>query len=299
MQITPTIMMNTFLQGTNTISQQMMKLEEETATGQAYQYPSDNPSAIAGTMDLNAVGGQIGAYQAAATGAQGWIDAGSSALQQVSQLWTNVIQLATEASNSALNSSDTQAIADQLSEASTTLNELLSTQYSGQPSFNFSTTGSGGGSSSATTGTPLVFQIGPNEQVTVNLTGTESSLWSTPPTTGNIFTQMESDLKTLTHEVSSGQNPSSWTVSLNQLNTDNSYISNADSLLGGRLQRVNQQTTYLSNLQTTVTQGITSLDGANMTQVASQLAQAETAYQAALQTGSQILPLSLLSYLHP
>lgn len=299
MQITPTIMMNTFLQGTNSISQQMVQLEQEASTGQAYQYPSNNPSAIAGTMDLNAVGGQIGAYQAAATGAQGWIDAGSSALQQVSKLWTNVIQLATEASNSSLNSSDKQAIADQLSQASTTLQEILGTPYGGQPLFNFSSSGSGSGTSPSPSATPLVFQIGPNEQVTVNLTGSESSLWSTPPATGNIFTQMQSDLKTLTSEVSSGQSPSSWTVSLNQLNTDNSYISNADSLLGGRLQRVNQQTTYLTNLQTTVTQGVTNLDGANMAQVASQLAQAETAYQAALQTGAQILPLSLLSYLHP
>jgi len=293
-QITPSMMMNTFVQSTNNLSQQMIQLEQETTTGEAYQYPSDNPSAIAGTMDLNAVGGQISAYQSAANSAQAWLNAGSSTLQQVSQLWTSVIQLATEASNSSLNSSDNQAIADQLNEDSTTLQELFSSQYNGQALFNFNPTGS-----SLPSPTPLVFQIGANEQVTVSLTGTEASLASTPPATGNVFTQMQSDLNTLASEVTSGQSPSTWTVSLNQLNTDNGYLSNADSLLGGRLQRVNQQTTYLSNLQTTVTQGVTSLDGANMTQVASQLAQSETAYQAALQTGAQILPLSLLSYLHP
>jgi flagellar hook-associated protein 3 FlgL len=302
MQITPTMMMNSFLQGTNNLSQQMMQLEEETTTGQAYQYPSEDPAAIAGTMDLNAIGGQIPAYQSAASSAQDWLNTGSSTLQQVSQLWTNVIQLATEASNSSLTSSDEQAITDQLSEASTTLQELLSTQYNGQPLFNFSspTSSSSGAGSQSPSQAPssLVFQIGANQLVTVNLTGSESTLWSTPPATGNIFTQLQSDLQTLASEVSSGASPSTWSVGIGQLNTDNSYISNAESLLGGRLQRVNQQTSYLSNLQTTVTQGVTTLDGANMTEVASQLAQAETAYQAALQTGAQILPLSLLSYLH-
>lgn len=293
MQITPTIMMNTFLQSTNSLSQTMVQLEEESATGQSYQFPSDNPAAIAGTMDLNAMGGQISTFQTAASGAQGWLNAGSSALQQVSQLWTNVIQLATQASNGTLTSSDLQAIGDQLNEDSSTLQEILTTPYSsGQPLFNFQSSGSGAAP------TALAYEIGPNQQVTVNLTGSESTLWSTPPATGNIFTQLQSDLSTLATEVTSGQSPSSWTVSLNQLNTDNGYVSNAEAVLGGRLDRVNQQTTYLSNLNQTVTQGVSTLDSANMADVASQLAEDESAYQAALQTGAQILPLSLLSYLH-
>ncbi len=293
MQVTPSMMMNTFVQSSNALSQQMIKLEGETATGQAYQYPSDNPQAIAGTMDLNAIGGQIGSYQNAAQNAKGLLNAGSGALQQVSKLWSKVIQLGTQAANDTLTSSDRQAISDQLNAASTTLKEILGTTYNGQALFNFPRT------ATAASVPPLVFQIGPNQQVTVNLIGNEANLYTTPPSTGNIFTQMQSDLQTLAGEVTSGKPASQWSVSLNQLNIDNSYVSNAESLLGGRLQRVNQQTTYLSNLKTTVTQGITNLDGANMTKVASQLAQAETAYQAALQTGAQILPLSLLSYLHP
>jgi flagellar hook-associated protein 3 FlgL len=299
MQITPSMMMNTFLQNTNNLAQQLIQLESEAATGQAYQYPSGNPSAITGTMDLNALGGQIPTYQSAASNASGWINAGSSALQQVSKLWTNVIKLTTQASNDTLTQSDRQAIADQLSAASTTLSEILNTTYSGQPLFNYQTAATVPGNPPPPAPSALTFQIGPNQQVKVNLTGAESTLWSTPPASGNIFTQLQSDLKSLVSEVTSGQNPSTWAVSLNQVNTDNGYISNAESLLGGRLQRVNQQNTYLANLNLTVSQGVANLDGANMTQVASQLSQAESAYQAALQTGAQVLPMSLLSYLHP
>jgi hypothetical protein len=37
MQVTPSMMMNTFVQSSNALSQQMIKLEGETAIGQAYQ----------------------------------------------------------------------------------------------------------------------------------------------------------------------------------------------------------------------------------------------------------------------
>lgn len=292
MRITPTIMTNTFVSNADALANQVVQYEAEAASGEKYQFPSDNPAAIAGTMDLNALGGQVTSYQAAAQSATQWLDSGSNVLKEVSKLWTTVQGLAVEASNATLTQTDRQAIADQLSENVTTLKELLSTPYNGQPLFSFT-------SGTASAPPPLVFQIGPTESVTVNLSGSESSLYATPPATGNVFTQLEQDLQGLAQEVQQGTPPSQWTVTLNQLQTDQSYVSNAEALLGGRLQRVNQQTTYLGNLADTVSKGVANLDGANLADVATQLNQAEQAYQAALQTGAQILPMTLLNYIKP
>jgi flagellar hook-associated protein 3 FlgL len=292
MRITPTMMTNTFVTNVNSLANQIVQYESEAATGEAYQFPSDNPAAIAGTMDLNALGGQIASYQAAAESATQWLNSGANVLSEVSKLWGTVQNLAVEASNASLTQTDRQAIADQLSENVTTLKELLSTPYNGQPLFAFAT-----GTASAPP--PLVFQIGPTETVTVNLSGSESSLYASPPSTGNIFTQLEQDLSGLAQEVQNGTPPSSWTVTLSQIQTDQSYISNAQALLGGRLQRVQQQTSYLNTLSDTVSQGVASLDGANLADVATQLNQAEQAYQAALETGAQILPITLLNYIKP
>lgn len=292
MRITPTIMTNTFVSNANALANQIVQDEAEASSGEKYQFPSDNPAAIAGTMDLKALGGQVTSYQAAAQSATQWLNSGSNVLKEVSKLWTTVQGLAVQASNATLTKTDRQAIADQLNENATTLKELLSTPYNGQPLFAFP-------SGTASTPPPLTFQIGPTETVTVNLSGAESSLYATSPATGNVFTQLEQDITGLAKEIQNGTAPSQWTVTLSQLQTDQSYISNAEALLGGRLQRVNQQITYLGNLQDTVNQGVANLDGANLADVATRLNQAEQAYQAALETGAQILPMTLLNYIKP
>ncbi|MCL6564487.1 MAG: flagellar biosynthesis protein FlgL, partial [Firmicutes bacterium] len=83
------------------------------------------------------------------------------------------------------------------------------------------------------------------------------------------------------------------------LQQDLSSISDAQSVIGGRLSRVKQESQYLTQLNQTLTATVSSIDGANMAEVASQLNLEEQAYQAALQTGAQVLSVSLLNYLHP
>lgn len=292
MQITPNILVNTFVQNVNDIQQQLVKLEEQSSSGSKYQYPSDNPGAIAETMDLNSVGGLIQNWQNSASQAQDWLNTGASVLQQVSTLWQDVYSKAVEAQNSTLSASDRQAIVDQLTQDQTTLTQLLSTTFIDQPLFDFNPSAPLGPNP---TNQPIVFQIGPNATVTVNTL--DPSLNQANPTVP-LDSQLQTDLSNLISTLSSPSfSPSS--VNLTILQQDLSSISDAQSVIGGRLSRVKQESQYLTQLNQTLTATVSSIDGANMAEVASQLNLEEQAYQAALQTGAQVLSVSLLNYLHP
>ncbi|MBX5467179.1 MAG: hypothetical protein K6U14_06745 [Firmicutes bacterium] len=292
MQITPTILVNTFVNNVNTIQQQLVQLEEESSSGTKYQYPQDNPGAIAVTMDLNSVSGLITNYQNATAQAQDWLNAQASALQQLTTLWNDVYSKAVEAQNGSMSPADRQAVIDQLTADQTTLSQILTTTFQGQPLFDFNPAAPLGPNPA---NQPMVFEIGPGASVTVN--AIDPSVNQVNPAVP-LDQQLQQDLTNLINTLSSPSfSPTS--VNLTVLQQDLTSISSAQAVVGGRLARVNQENQYLTQLNQTLTATESSIDGANMAQVASQLNLEEQAYQAALQTGAQVLSISLLNYLHP
>lgn len=281
MQITPNILTNTFVQNANRIQQEVLRLEEQASSGQKYQVPADNPSAVSATMDLNALGGQLGSYQDAATAAGAWLKNGSAALAQINTLWQDIYSKAVQSKNGTLSSTDLQAVQDQLSTDQQTLNQLLTTQYQGQPLFDY------------TSASPLAYQIGPNSTLEVN---TLNPSGTAPASAVNLSQTLTQDLSTLISNLNNNQTSA---INLTTLQNDQSLISNAQSLLGSRLNRVQQQQSYLNQVNLTISQSVQHVDGADMASVASQLTLEEQAYQAALQTGSKILPMTLLNYIQP
>ena len=143
-------------------------------------------------------------------------------------------------------------------------------------------------------GQPTVFQIGQNAQVTINLTGNENA---GQPTGSNYLQTAYSALGQLAQAITGGASASQ--AMLPALQADEGYLSTAQSIVGGRMQRVTQAQGQLTTLAQNLNQTIAQVSGANMTAVTVQLTQEEQAYQAALQSGAQILSVSLLNYIHP
>lgn len=139
-----------------------------------------------------------------------------------------------------------------------------------------------------------VFQIGQNAQVTINLTGNENA---GQPTGSNYLQTAYSALGQLAQAITGGASASQ--AMLPALQADEGYLSTAQSIVGGRMQRVTQAQGQLTTLAQNLNQTIAQVSGANMTAVTVQLTQEEQAYQAALQSGAQILSVSLLNYIHP
>ncbi|PSR28398.1 MAG: flagellar hook-associated protein 3 [Sulfobacillus thermosulfidooxidans] len=302
MEITPIVLMNTLLQNVQTQYQRIGQLQEEASTGQRFQVPSDSPSRVTATMNLNTALAQTKAYETAATQAQNWLNTTSGALQNMQQIWQNVLNIAVEASNNTLTPTDRTALTIQVQQAQKALAQLLNTRYEGIyifSGYNSQTPPISCSGTTCTTNFPTsqqlqIFQIGESSSVTVNLTGNEN----VGQTSGsNYFETIYNDLGKLATAIQTGASATNQMILT--LKTDQGYLSTAQSIVGGRLERVNQTKTQLQSLSFNLNQTIAQISGANMASVTVQLAQEEQAYQAALQSGAQILPLSLLNFIHP
>ncbi|PSR33653.1 MAG: flagellar biosynthesis protein FlgL [Sulfobacillus benefaciens] len=318
MQITPIVLMNTLLSNVQNQEQQIAQLQEEVSTGQSFQVPADNPSAVTNTMALNDTLSSVNAYLNSASSAESQLNQTNGVLQSIIQLTQGAYALSTEASNSTLNSADLTAMAETVKSDLASLGQLLNTQYQGgyllggtnntqPPLQNVSGTWEWNPGASGNQG--QVVQIGSDQWVTDNITGWE--LTSTPngPTSPtqtspvNAFLQLYQDLQglqtALTPNSSGLPNIAAIQQSESQLSGDLTTMTTLQSIVGARLQRVQNAQSALNTLSVNLNQSIAQYSSANMASVTVQLAQEEQAYQATLQSGAQILPLSLLNFIKP
>ncbi len=299
MEITPQVLMNNLLQNVQSQYQQIGQLQEQISTGQRFQEPEDSPARVTATMNLNSALANTQTYEQAATQAQNWLNTTAGVLQNMQQIWQNMLSVAVQGSSNTLTATDRQALAQQVTQAQKALGQLLNTRYQGSYLFGGYDTQNPVITSQGTTNFPSSaqtqsFQIGSSATVTVNLTGEENV---GQPTGQNYLAQLYTDLGNLAGQLTSGAQPTESAIST--LKTDQNYLSTAESIVGGRLERVSQTQTQLKSLALNLNQTVSQISGANIAQVTIQLAQEEQAYQAALQSGAQILPMSLLNFIHP
>ncbi|AEJ40528.1 flagellar hook-associated protein 3 [Sulfobacillus acidophilus TPY] len=303
MQITPLILANNLLQNVQTQENRISQLQSEATTGQVFQVPSDNPVAAENTLSLNDALSSVNAYQTSANQAAGWLNQTSGALSSAISLFQSVISTATQAANGTLNSADLNAIAEAVAQDQKTYAQILNSQYNGEYLFGgyqgagapLTVNPSTGLASWPAESTQLMrFALGNSSTVTVNLTGFENV---GQPTGTNYFQQSYNDLTQLVNDLKT--NPSNLANDLGALNNDLAYLTSAQSLVGGRLNRVQDIQTQLHSVAYNLQEGVAQTGGADIASVTVELAQAQQAYQAALQSGSQILPMSLLSFINP
>lgn len=306
MNVTPIIVSNTLLQNVQNQEQQISRLQEEESTGQSFQVPSDNPIAAENTLNFNNMLSQISAYQTSAQNAQGWLNQTNGVMTNVINLWDQVLQTATQASNSTNNQADLTTLSHTVTEMQANLGQMLNTQYQGNyifSGFNTSTppvTVTAGQYPSTVTwptntqGESQNFEVNSGVNVPVNLTGWENVGQNAGT---NYLSQAYNDMGALAQAITQG--PSAVQKLLPSLQSDLSNLTGAQALLGGNMQRVQNTLTQLSQASSDINQNLANVSGANMAQVTTQLAQEQTAYQATLQSGSQILSLSLLNFINP
>lgn len=307
MNVTPITVANTLLQNVQTQEQQIAQLQQEESTGQSFQKPSDNPMAAENTLNFNNMLSQISAYQTSAQNANGWLNQTSGVVTNMINLWDQVLQTATQASNSTYNQAELNAISNTVTEMQANFGQMLNTQYEGSYVFSGFNTGTAPMTLSAsgqypasvtwppsTQGQSQAFTVNSGVSLPVNLTGWENVGQASGT---NYLAQAYNDIGALATAITQG--PQQVQSMLGQLQSDLSNLTGAQAMVGGNMQRVQNTLTQLGNASNDITQNLANVAGANMAQVTTQLAQEQTAYQATLQSGAQILSLSLLNFINP
>jgi flagellar hook-associated protein 3 FlgL len=276
--------------------QEIQTDEQEIASGQSVNLPSDNPAAAAELVRNADQASQDDQFQRSIGSIQGEMQDADSALNSVTAALQQAISLGTEGANGTLNASDRQAIVVQVQGIQTQLIALANLSYQGNYVFAGTATqtvpyvldpsSSSGVNYQGNTGVNKV-TLGSNFSLQTNLPG--SQLFSS----GTGMFQAVQDLIT---GLQTGDTASIGTA-VNELSSASQSVDSQAVFYGNGLSQLTSQQTYLSTETTELDQQETTVAGADLPAVISNLTTAQTSLEASLEAIGQTANTNLFEYL--
>jgi len=283
------------LNGVQVNTQQEQQALEQVATGQKLNSLSDNPAAAASLVDLRMQSSSDTQYLQNISTLTGSLNVADSALSSVVEALTTAQSVGVEGTDPSMNSSNLQALAQQIQGIQQDVMGLANTTYNGQYLF----------SGTATTTQPYVTDASSTSGVTykgsldsnsVEISSGQAMPTSLPGsqifsnTTNSVFQALQ-DLYTA---LSTNTNiPSATTEVQNAL----SYVSTQQTFYGNSVDRLNNAQTFLTQEQTQLTENESNTLDVNMATAVTNLSQTETTQQALMEAGAQISQVNLFDYL--
>jgi len=275
--------------------QQVNTDEQEIASGQSVNVPSDNPAAAASLVQNADQTSQADQFERSLGSIQGEIQSADSTLNSVTTALQQAIALGVEGANGTVSATDRQAIATQLQGIQNQLLSLANLPYQGNYVFAGTATQTApyvldssspsGVTYQGNTGTNNV-TLGSQFTLQANLPG--SQLFSA---SGNdVFLSVQNLISSLQSGIGIGTAVTGVGSALSYINEKQVFYSNASSQLTAQQTYLSSETTQLAEQQNTI-------GGADLTAVVSNLTASQTSVQAALEAVGQTAQLNLFSYL--
>ncbi|HTS88780.1 MAG TPA: flagellar hook-associated protein FlgL [Gemmatimonadales bacterium] len=288
MRITNNLLQQRIISGLQTNMSTLAQVQLQMSSGKQYQSIGDNPVVGTQVMYADSALRAINQYRRNTTDAQTRSDAEESVLNQLTDLLSRAKQLATQEGTSTANAQTHAAAAAEIQQILDQVIQLGNTQVGNQYLFAGTQTGQPFDASGNYSGDAGQHQaeIGQGYLITTNHNGKELLVDS----------GVLSGLQGLLTQLQSGTT-AGIAGSLNGLD---SAFTNVQTMLSTTGARSNAFTSALQNddaLQTTLQQTESNLQDTDIAAASVQLAQAQTAMQAALLSASRMLSLSLADYL--
>jgi flagellar hook-associated protein 3 FlgL len=289
---------NTLIQQIQTLNTQQSTLEQQLASGQMITNPSDNPTAMGNVMNMSAQMEQLQQLSSNNATATSITQQSYTALSSMKDISVSASELATEGSSGTTSPSSNAAYATQVNQLIEQALQTANTQYNGAylfggtqtstPPFTGSRDANGNVSGVGYNGTAsgAVIPTGQGSQVSPYTSGT----------TNQGMADLINNLVTLRDALTNNDTTTAASVQTNlQTNEDNllDAVSGVGAVQSGLEADETQNQATFTSLQTLVSKA-TSTDVATATV---QLSQAQTSYQAALESSAKIMQTSLLNYL--
>ena len=289
-------LMNQLSSQSNSIAQ----LQEQIASGQALNQPSDNPAAVTQVLALSSQVGQLTSWQTNSDTATSWLATANSTANSVLESLQSAQTLLLQASNEGAQDATTfQALGSQINGIVSNLTSLANTQFEGRAIFAGTsaspTAYDASGNYLGNADTPTVV-IGPGQGAgqTVALSVPGTALFGTGA--ANVF----STLSTVATALLSGT-PSATAISnaMTALSSNIATAQQASAVLGNSSEEVSNVTATLTNQIASVQASQANLEDVNVATATTQLESETTNYQAALWAAAQSLPDTLMKFIVP
>ncbi len=277
--------------GMQSAASRLAALESQLSSGRAITKPSDSPTGTVSALELRSQLKQVTQYQANAQDGLGWLTEIDSTLPSATAATQSVRDLVLQGLNTGANdTSSNEALAQQVDAVRSTLLSLANTTYQGRPIFGGTTAGSAAYDASGTyqgdTGS-VTRTIGSNDSVQVGATG--------PAVFGADGSNLFDVLRSISNDLRT--NPTALSGDLGNLDSAMSNMSAQQAVAGATYNRIQSVQTVASGTQLQVTSQLSSIQDADLADMAIQVSSANVAYQAALQTTANIRQTSLLDFL--
>jgi len=297
----------------NALTARLNTLQNQVSTGLSVQAPSDNPGAMEDTLnDLSQQAAQT-QYSANITTLQTRATSVSNVMQSLQTLTSRAGEIATLAGSPTASPADLTNYAGEVQQLIQQAAQLMNTKdpASGQHLFGgtastqapYKTVTDASGNITGVTyqGNSSVNQvpIAPGTTVSVDVPGENTGTTGargliTDSTSG---ADLFNHLFALQNDLTSGNTSAiTNTDSVNLQKDENNQLYQISN--NGTVQtHLNNAATFAANQSSSLTQMISNSSSADMVQTMVQLTQAQTAYQAALQSSAKIMQMSILNYL--
>jgi flagellar hook-associated protein 3 FlgL len=275
--------------------QQIQTDEQEIATGQTVNLPSDNPAAAATLVQNASQTSEADQFERSLGSVQGEMQDADSAINSVIAALQQAITLGTEGANGTVNAADRSAIATQVEGIQSQLLSLANLTYQGNYVF----------AGTATQTAPYVLNPSSPSGVTyqgnagVNTVtlGNDFSLQTNLPGT-SLFSASGTDMfQSIQDLITSLQSGTNIGTAVTEVGNSLNAIDTARVFYGNALNQLNSQQTYLSSQTQQLAQEENTIDAADLPNVISNLTNGQVSLQATLETIGQTSQTNLFDYL--
>lgn len=297
----------------NVLTARQYKLQNQVSTGLRFSAPSDDPAAMSDTLNLQAGKSAQTQYSSNIATLQTRATSIYNVLQSLQTISSRVGELATLASDNTKSQSQLNTFADEVKQLIQQAAQLANTKDAATGQYLFGGTASGAapftvaadanGNVTGVTyqGNASVNKVEIAAGVTVSVDVPGANTFASGAR--GLFTDSQSGADFFSHLISFQNNLTSGNTTAiagtdaANLQTDGDNIIYQVSSNGVTQSRLSAAATIASNNSQSLDTMISNASSVDMVQTVVQLNQAQTAYQAALQSGAKIMQLSLLNYI--
>lgn len=288
---------------TNQLSAQennIAQIQQQLATGQVLNQPSDNPAAVTQVLALSSQASQLTSWQTNADTATSWLGtANNTANSALESMQTAQSLLLQSLNQGAQDPTTYEALGDQLQGVVSNLLSLSNTQYEGRPIFAGTSAVSqaydANGNYQGNSDVPTVV-IGPGSGVgqTVGLSVPGTTIFGVGAS--NVFATLTTAATAL---LSGTPTSAELSTALSALTANISTAQQAAAVLGDSAQEVTSASSSLTSQVARIQSDQSDLEDVNVATAMTQLDSETTNYQAALWAASQAIPETLVKFIAP
>jgi flagellar hook-associated protein 3 FlgL len=281
----------------------LSQTESELSSGKSINQPSDNPYGASVVLDLNSQMSALSSYAGNISDGTGWLNSASTALTNIQSMVARVRELVVEGSNGTNNTTADQSAATEVNQLIAEIKQSANAQYNGSYIFSGDSTTTAPYLTGATdtyqgnSGT-VTREIGPGSSMQIN-TNISSILGDGSGSNDGLLLstlrQISSDLNAGTPAAQTALG----TTDLSALDGNLNTLEEAQSNVGALTNRLSIASASVQSTQSSDSTELANTQDANMAQLATTYSTQSAAYQAALQSGAQIIQESLLTFLNP